>query len=213
MVIAAVLFIAGCTGTVQQPDGIDGQPIPQAGNQVTGNVVAVVNDEEITQDEVAAVQTDLSQQDQQITEQEALGQVINTGMLEQQASQLDYTVSAEEGEEFIVEQLSQQGVTLDQYRQQLASQAISYETQLEIITSQLEIQNYLDDVLDNRSFNVTEEEARQFYELYANQSAQEVEPYEEVEEQIVSTLKDRLRQEAIASHIEELRQDASIEYK
>ena len=76
----------------------------------------------------------------------------------------------------------------------------------------LAIQNYLDNALKGEDFNVTEEEAQNFYEIYNQQSEEEIPPYEELESQIINLLQQQKRQEAIDSIVQELREDAIIEY-
>jgi hypothetical protein len=107
-----------------------------------------------------------------------------------------------------------QGATLDDYKEQMESQGISYEKELENIKKQIASQNFLENQLEGQSFNVTQEEAQNFYEMYKAQSTdEEIPSFEELEQQIIATLKQEKEQKAIANIIEELRKTIDIEYK
>ena len=179
---------------------------------ITGNVVATVNGEKITSKEIAAVQQLFMQRGQQISAEDASEQLINKKVLFQQAQQGKYSVTDDEAEAVIEAQLAQQGSSLDDYKQQLELQGISYEEQLQDIKEDLTIQKYLGIALEGKDFEVTEEEAQKFYEMYKLQSPDEVPSYEELESKIIATLQQQKQQEAIGSLIQELRASADIEY-
>jgi len=118
----------------------------------------------------------------------------------------------EETESELENQLLQQNLTLEKYKQQLEQQGISYEEYLQNYKEQLTLLNYLDDVLEGENINVTEEEAENYYDWSKQQSEEELPPYEEVESQIINYLQQQKQEEAIKSLVQELRKDADIEY-
>jgi hypothetical protein len=181
-------------------------------SNISGNVVATVNGAEITSSDVNAVQQSLIQQGQQISEEEALEQAINQELVSQEVAKGDYAVSNEEAESAIEQQLTTQGATLNDYKQQVESQGISYEELLESTKEQLAVQNYLEVQLQGENFEVSEQESQDFYEMYKSQSPEEIPPFEELEQQIISTLQQQKQQESISSLIQELRVNAEINY-
>jgi len=181
-------------------------------NGITENVVATVNGEKITKEEVTTNQQSYVQQGLQISEEQALEQLINQTILTQQAQQEGVMLTDEETESDLENQLLQQNLTLEKYKQQLEQQGISYEEQLQNYKEQLTLLNYLDDVLEGENINVTEEEAENYYDWSKQQSEEELPPYEEVESQIINYLQQQKQEEAIKSLVQELRKDADIEY-
>lgn len=212
----SVIFLTGCSVPELEEDGQEYDVIDDAytgEEQVTGNVVATVNDEEITSEDVEEVQQSLLQQGQQVSEEDALEEVISQKLLEQKVQLEGITVTDQDAESMIEQQLTLQGATLDDYKEQLESMGLSYESELENIKKQLATQEYLDGQLEDQVFDVTEEEAQEFYEMYKSQSPEEVPPYEEIEEQLIATIEQEKQQEAITDIIQRLREDANVEYK
>jgi len=220
--VVSVILLAGCSTSEQEdktqdytsefiPDNTGVDNIPT--EPITGNVVATVNDEEIKSEDVAAVQQSLLQQGQQISEDDALEQVINQKVLEQKVQQENIVVTTEEAEFVIEQQLAMQGATLDDYKQQVESMGFSYEAELENIKNQLATQQFLESQLEGQTFDVTEEEAQEFYEMYKTESPEEVSSYEELQSQIIATLEQQKQQEATSIIIQELRTTANVEYK
>jgi transcription-repair coupling factor (superfamily II helicase) len=122
------------------------------------------------------------------------------------------SISNEDAELVISEQLSMQGVTLDAYKQQLSQQGISYEDQLDSLKENLATQEYLSQAMERESIEVSEEEAQSFYENYKAQSQAEIPSYEEVKSQIVLVIEQEKQQEIINSILQKLRENAQIEY-
>ncbi len=220
VLVLSVILTAGCSTSEQNDNEQDYNDfVPDNTNvddptePITGNVLAVVNGEEIKSEEVTAIQQLFLQQGQQVSEEEALEQVINQKVLEQKVQEENIVVTTEEAESAIEQQLAMQGATLDDYKQQIESQGVSYEAELENIKSQIATQNYLQTQLEGQSFNVTEEEAQEFYEMYRSQSPEEAPSYEELKPQIIAQLEQQKQQEATSVLIQELRASANVEYK
>jgi parvulin-like peptidyl-prolyl isomerase len=180
-------------------------------SNLSGNVVAMVNGEEITASEISAIQQSMVQQGQQVSEKDALEQVINQKLILQEVEAGNYSVSNEEAEFIMEQQLSTQGSSLEDYKQQISQQGIVYEEQLNSIKDELAIQKYLEAQLEGGNFEVSEQEAENFYEMY-KQQAEINETYEELEPQIIATLQHQKQQEAISSLVQELRADAEVKY-
>ncbi|MFP4523373.1 MAG: SurA N-terminal domain-containing protein [Candidatus Woesearchaeota archaeon] len=217
--VISVILITGCSVAEQEenaqdyndfaPDNDDNIPT----EPITGKVVATVNDEEIKSEDVAAIQQALSQQGQEISEEDALEQVINQKVLEQKVQEENIVVTDEEAESMIEQQLAMQNTTLDDYQQQVESQGVSYEAELENIKNQIATQQFLESQLEGKSFDVTEEEVQEFYETYKAQAPEEVPSFEELQPQIIATLEQQKQQEATSLIIQELRTSANVEYK
>ena len=174
---------------------------------VQWETLVTVNGQAITSAEVSTMQELFAQQGQQVSEQDALEQVINQIVLTQQVAPL----SAAETESMIEEQLSLQGLSLDDYKGQIETMGMSYEAELENAREWFAVQSYVDSTVGS-DFAVTDEEARAFYDSYSQQSPEELPPYEELEEQIIMTIQQQKLQEAVQVHIQELRADADIQY-
>lgn len=177
---------------------------------ISGSVIATVNGEEITSDEVSAVQQSLMQQGQQVSEEDALEQAINQELLSQKVQE-EITVTTEEAESVIEQQIAMQNMTLEDYKQQVEMQGVSYDNELANIQEQIATQNYLGTALEGQDFEVTEEEVKEFYEMNKQQIPENV-TYEEVEPQITMSLQQQKQQEAISVLIQELRASANVEY-
>lgn len=199
----SVLLIAGCSTT-------DNQGTPEQGNDLTGNVVASVNGEDITSDEVSQIQDNFKQQGQQVSEEDALQQLIDQKVLYLKAKEEGLTVSTEKTEAELERMLSQQGLTLENYKQQIETQGISYEDTVQDFREQLSAQEYLDAVLD-QDFNITEEEVNAYYEQVKQQAQQEVPPLDEIEEQLNATLKQQKRQQARNALVQKIKPEFNIE--
>ncbi|MFW5865616.1 MAG: SurA N-terminal domain-containing protein, partial [Nanoarchaeota archaeon] len=192
------------------------EPINETGSQeqLSGDTLATVNGEEITSEDVSEIQESVFSQGQEIPEEQAIELLVNQKVLEQKAQEEEITVSDEEVESSIEEQLSPQGATLEDYKEQLKAQGISYDEHLEILKKDFATEKFLYIKLEGENFEVSEEEAREYYNMYASQSPEEEVPsYEEMEEQIVANLEQQKRQEAIENLIQDFKSDADIEYE
>ncbi|MBS3802424.1 MAG: SurA N-terminal domain-containing protein [Candidatus Thermoplasmatota archaeon] len=214
-VIIAISSLLVCAGCTEQSEDDDQAEDETDGNTTDATVAAIVNGEEILMEEVTSLQQSYIQQGQQITEQQALELVIDQTILLQQAKQGDYMPTDAETETQIESILAQQGSTLEQYKQQLQQQGTSYEDFLQNYKEQLAIQNYEDDELEGQTFNVTDQEAQEYYDMYVNQSSDpsQIPPYEQVKQDIISSLEQQKRQEAVNVLVETLKEEADIEYK
>jgi peptidyl-prolyl cis-trans isomerase SurA len=223
ILMLSVILITGCSTLEQQEDtqqnyddipfGIDSEDT-SIEEHITVGVVATVNNEEITSDDVTDIQQTFLMQGMQISEEEAIEQLINQKVLELKVKEENIVVTNEEAEVIIEQQLLMQNMTLDEYKEVIESQGVSYEEELESIKDQIAIQIFLENKLEGKSFDVTEEEAKEFYEMYKLQMGEnEVPSYEEIEPQIIASLEQEKQQEEIDVIIQDLILDVDIEYK
>ena len=208
ILIISLLMFAGCTDQSQDDADADNN----SNSNISGTVVATVNGEEITSDEVSYIQQSYEQQGQQISEEDALEQLINQEILFQKAQQEGFNLTDEETEAEIEKLLGQQGMTLEDYKDQLEQQGISYEENLQKFKEQFIIEEYQNKALEGEDFNATEEEAEEYYNLYKQQNPENTPAYEEIKDQIIDYLQQQKRQEAINSLVQVLREDADIKY-
>jgi parvulin-like peptidyl-prolyl isomerase len=122
--ILSVILVSGCSSQKQPVEQHEQQIIPDDKDTLI-DVVATVNGEEITSGEVEEVQQMFAMQGQQVSEEDALEQVIDQKVLSQHAQEGEYAVTDQEAESMIESQLVQQNATLDQYKQQLEMQGIT----------------------------------------------------------------------------------------
>ncbi len=173
--------------------------------------LATVNGQVITSDELNTVKSAFAQQGLQVTEDQALDHLINQVILSQEAKKGGYYMDDAKFQAELENQLSLQGVTVDEYKNQLESEGISYEKRIESIKEQLAIQEYLDAQFKDLPI-ATEQDAKELYESYKQQSPDGLPPYEQVKDQMLQLAQDQNQQEAIQGLIEGLKTNAEITY-
>lgn len=212
------MLFSGCTDPQEQTKDTtqtndDTNEETDTNSTTNVSVLATVNGIEITSDEVTIQQQYYAQQGQQISEEDALEQIIDQEILYLQSQQEGYALNNTEAEAELADNLQQQNQTLEGFKEYLQEQQLSYQEQLQNYKEQSSIQKYLEVVLEDQNFTVTDQEAESYYASYAQQSTQEVPPYEDIKSQIIDYLKQQKQQEAINDLIEELREDADIQYR
>ncbi len=210
MLLTFFLF-AGCTDQQEQTQNNVDTETDSTSNK-TSSLLATVNDEEITLEEVSRMQQTYAQQGQQLSEENALEQVIDEEVLFQKAQYEGYDLNDTEAETTLETTLQQQNQTLETYKQYLQQQNVSYEQQLKTYKEQLSIQSYLDAALKGQDFTVTDQEAEAYYQSYEQQSSEEIPPYEDLKSQIIDYLKQQKQNEAINTLVQDLREEADIQY-
>ncbi len=207
--VVSLLFLAGCLE--QSQDETNAADDLKQGTNDTITVAAIVNGVNITDEEVNMTQQSSIQQGQQISKDQALEYLIDQEILLQKAKEEGYSLTDAEAESYMETILAQQNSTLKDYKLQLQQQGISYEDQLQYVKEESAKQNYKDDALEGRNFSVTNQEARDYYDTYKQENP-DIPPFEDVKEDIISSLEQQKRQEAINSLIENLKEDADIQY-
>jgi parvulin-like peptidyl-prolyl isomerase len=148
----------------------------------------------------------------QISEEEALEQLIAETVLYQEAEQQGYAPTMDEAEQELEARVASSGRTMEDLEADLAKSGFSYEEYLQYFQRQLAINSYLDDAVQVPE--VTELEARVFYENYKQESPEaELPPFEQLKSEIMALLEQQKQQEATSLLVEELKEKADIEYK
>ena len=198
IVAAAVLTAALVLATIAAPGS---------------EVVARVNGEAITAGDVTKLQVKVYESYRmQMSEEEALEQLIAETVLYQEADEQGYAPTMDEAEQELEARVASSGRTMEDFHADLAKSGFSYEEYLQDFQRQLAINSYLDDAVQVPE--VTELEARVFYENYKQQSPEaELPPFEQLKSEIMALLEQQKRQEATSLLIEELKEKADIEYK
>ena len=194
--------------------GGDLQLAPEAESPRTAEaaVLATVNGEEITRDDVNTYRQFFAAQGQQMSEEEAVELAIDLQVLAQEAEKQGYSPTPEEVEEVLEVQLAQRGATIDDLKEELRLEGRSYEETLETFQSEVAVQLYVRDTVPLPEVNNSE--AREFYEQNKEQLAVggSVPSFEEVQGQITGFLQVEKHEEAISTLVQELRLGAEIVY-
>ena len=176
-------------------------------------VVAKVNGEAITSEDVTKLRVKAYEfLRKQMSDEEALEQLIAETLLYQEAEQQDYAPTMDEAEQELEARVTSSGMTMEDIKAELAKKSsFSYEEYLQDFQRQLAINSYLDDAVQVPE--VTEEEAREWYKNYMQQHPEAGNmTFEQLELEIMAILEQEKRQEAITRFIEELKEKADIEY-
>lgn len=176
-------------------------------------VVARVNGEAITAGDVTKLRVKVYESYRmQISEEEALEQLIAETVLYQEADEQGYAPTMDEAEQELEARVASSGRTMEDFKADLAKSGFSYEEYLQDFQRQLAINSYLDDAVQVPE--VTELEARVFYENYKQESPEaELPPFEQLKSEIMALLEQQKQQEATSLLIEELKEKADIKYK
>jgi len=176
-------------------------------------VVARVNGEAITAGDVTKLRVKVYESyKMQMSEEEALKQLIAETVLYQEAEQQGYSPTMDEAEQELEARVASSGKTMEDFKADLAKSSFSYEEYLQDFQRQLAINSYLDDVV--QVSEVTEIEARIFYENYKQQHPEAGNiTFEQLRSPIIALLEQEKRQEATSLLIEELKEKADIKYE
>jgi parvulin-like peptidyl-prolyl isomerase len=126
-------------------------------------IAAVVNEEEITLQELNNRYEKIPENYKQlITKETLLEQIVDEKLLLQKANQENIKVSDEELENMLNQTLSNYMMDKEQLKNELEKQGTSYEEFIELFKNELLISKLLNQTVTN--INITEEEAEQFYD-------------------------------------------------
>jgi hypothetical protein len=175
-------------------------------------IIASVNNEEISYEEILEIKRSLAQQGQNVSDKEIIEFIIEQKLVYQAANEEKYSVSKEEAENYIEIQLMMMEMDIEKYKEELNKMQISFEEQIELAQKNIAIQNYFSDAIDEEAISVTEEEAKEFYQMYKSYSSDDFPEFEEIEFEIYQALEQQKQQQAIKLLINELRKEADIKY-
>jgi len=186
-------------------------------------VVAVVNEQELTGVEYNAalsqIQGQMQQMGQDPTSEEAAEQVktqaldslVNQTLIIQKAEEAELDASEEEiDEEFTAFQEQFGGE--EAMNEALEAQGMEVETLRDQIAESIKFEKYVTEAVPAEE--PTDEEVQEYYDQAAAQSeesGQEMQAFEEVSEQIKQILTEQKQNEQLMAHVEELKADSEIE--
>lgn len=179
-------------------------------------VVALVDGEEITAQDVLDMQSAMLRYEGELVElEEVLDQLISQKLVLRQAELAGYSTTIVDAETELLLDLADMGVPLELFLAMLQEDNLSYEEFIEFRRTRLAINSFLDDVIE--APEVTEEEAMEFYELYKDLYRErfpdeEPPPFEEMRSQVFGVLEARNYEYALTLYIKELRDNAEIVY-
>ncbi|MBE4906851.1 SurA N-terminal domain-containing protein [Bacillus luteolus] len=215
MLLTSILLVLGLVGC-----GATGQEVKDE-SQEQGNVVAVVNDENISQQEfdesldqlkmTYAQQgmnvEDLQEDQLKEMEQQVVNQLVNTKLLLQAAEKNDIEATEEEVEQSLV-QIKDQFENDEDFKSALEANNLTLDQLEKQIAEELKINQYITE--NTVEVTVEEEEIMAMYDQYKEQS-EEVPAYEEVKAQLEQQIKQQKSQEEFGKLVQKLRDDSEIE--
>lgn len=185
-------------------------------NGVPGNVLATVNGEAITTEQVASMQKTVFQWDGVWVEaSEVLEQLISQRLLFREAESRGLVPIDAEVELELITRLAVLRIPLEELYTMLEDTGLTYEEFLEQRKVQLAITALLDN--DVEQPEVTEEEVMEAYEEYRERyierfPGKEPPSFEEIRLQMTSMAEEAKRQDAIFAYVKEMRDNAEIIY-
>ena len=183
-------------------------------DDTSSEVVAEVNQEKITRQELDTYKSTLEQQGQPTDDMTALQNLIDRKILYQEATKTA-NISKEEVENNLEQQLSSQQMTLDDFKQQLEKQGKDYDSVLDDYRKQMILSQYYQQISQSQEFNVSDEEARSFYdeneELISQQAPNS--SYEDLKPVIKQQIKQQKVQQQLQAIVSNLRENATIDIK
>lgn len=210
IIAGAVALVALITVLVLARSG------PPDDNGVRETVLATVNGEAITTEDVASMQKTVFQWDGVWVEaEEVLEQLISQRLLFREAESRDYVPIDAEVELELLTRLAVLGIPIEELYAMLEETGLSYEEFMEHRKVQLAITALLDNEIEQPE--VTDEEVMEAYEEYRERymerfAGKEPPPFEEIRSQITSMAEETKRQDAIFLYVNELRNNADIVY-
>lgn len=231
VLLAALLVLGVLLAAVLPRGGEDGD---ESGDETSAqsadlsgipDVVAVVNDEEITRDEFVSIyepqfeqmagQAEMSGEpvDQDQLKQETLDLLIDNRLLVQEAESRGLSATDEEIDELLTTYATNSGVeSPEEYLAQLEEQQdLSADEVREQIADGVTVQSLVDDEIGDAP--ASEEELRELYDQAVASQAEgaELPPFEEVREQLEEQVRSQKQQETYQTLVDAAREDADIE--
>ena len=168
-----------------------------------GDVVATVNGEKITAEDVAQMQARYEfYYEEEYASEQALERLILEAVVYQEAERAGYLPDRGQAEQELRAQLARDGWTMEELLAALEQYGIVYDDYMETLRRELAMGNYLDDEVA-----VTAEQARERYDNLFEIYGEELPPFDSMKEQIIIDME----REDLARLIEGLRAEARIE--
>lgn len=178
-------------------------------------VVATVNGEEITSDQVTKVKSALELQNGgAINESLVLEQLVSRELLIQEADKKSINSTRQEAEELLSLQAAQQGRSLEDIKKLLQESGANYEDIIEGYMDEIKIRKLTEEVLSEQEDLVSEEEITNFFndneKLFAQINA--TAKLEDYHDQIELLLSQQKQQGVLKEYIDNLKENAEITY-
>ncbi len=168
-----------------------------------GDVVATVNEEKITAEDVAQMQARYEfYYGEEYAFEQALEQLLVEAMVYQEAERAGYLLDMGQAEQELGAQLVRDGWTMEELLAALEEYGIVYDDYIETFHRELAMGNYVDDEVA-----VTVEQARERYDNLFEIYGEELPPFDSMKEQIIIDMEG----ENLDRLIERLRTEARIE--
>lgn len=197
-----------------QEPGVE-EPPTQPSEDSSGNpVIAEVNDSEIRLEKLEGVQATMrAQAGQEVDAMTLVDQLITNELLLQEANSRDISVSRDEARSALEQQITQGGMTVEDYDEILQDQGTTFDETVSFYQEQFTIDQLVDDVVSSGDFAVSESEIEEFFDdnidAIKGQFGEDV-TYEDVSDIIESTIMQQKQQSVMTELIDQLRNDAEI---
>lgn len=212
-IVVVVIAAVGAYGYFSGFSGFSGIGSVNNGGS-NGDVVAVVNGEEITQEEFDArlAQAQANAQGGEVDRAQMVETMINTELILQDAAAQGITVSDQDVEEYYQNQVLAGGTTEAQLEQQLSQSGFTIANLKEDIHDQLVIQAYIEANASSDA-DISDQQVQDYYDQLAEQQPEgsEFPALADVETQIRQQLQSQQQNQVIQQILDELRADADIE--
>ncbi|AXK45663.1 SurA N-terminal domain-containing protein [Brachybacterium saurashtrense] len=246
LTLTTALAVTGCSGDQaatsgasdgggQAPAASDGGGQPAAGEQAAPeadlsdvpDVVATVNDEEITKDEFTAAyegqlqqaaaqqQTTGEEVDQAALKEQVANQLVDNRLLQQGAEDAGVEASDEDIDAMLEQIAQQNGLgSADEVVSALEQQGMSEEQVREDAATQVELTTFIEQEADVQE--PSDEELKEQYDAMLEQQEEaggdtsQVPPFEEVRDQLAQQAVSQQQNEAAASLAQELRESGDV---
>ncbi|MDF1496607.1 MAG: SurA N-terminal domain-containing protein [Patescibacteria group bacterium] len=185
------------------------------------DVVARVNGTEIKKAELEATEmqilssqgidpTTLTLENRQQLRAQALDNLVSNALVKQAAATAG--VTAEEADiDAQIEVIKGQFEDITKFQEALTQQGITEADLRGLVASDVTVQKYLENTLNLKSIEVTEEEVTAIYAQEVASSTQEIPPLEEIHDQFKGFIVQQRQQALVGAHIKELSTKAQIE--
>ena len=169
-----------------------------------------INGEDVLAQDIMVIQMQLESQGFQVTQEQALEQIITNIVLLQAVEREKFQISNQEAEDELIELLATQGFTLEDLKIDLEQQGLSYEATLEDFKERVAVDRFLTQNIDTNLIQITQEEVEEFYAMYAMQMGENTPAFEEIELQIIAQLEQDKLRELQSELIDQLIEEADI---
>lgn len=174
-----------------------------------------VNGHIIYGEEVERVKQAFKQQTgTEINDSQALEQLIGRTLLIQEAQKRNIIISDSEVELLLTQQAGQYGLDLNSFKSQMKDSGVDYNELFEAYRDQIQMQELVTKIMEERNVSVSEVEIREFYDSNKEifEEGGEEMSYENMKEQIELIIKQQKGSEVITDFIEELKIESEIVY-